>query len=193
LKTLKFNVAAIHQCTEAEGPFKRMAVWFQGCDKHCPECCNPGYFPLKPAHILSLDALLEIAADAKRRFAIEGVTYLGGEPVLQAGLAELSQALRALDLGLILFTGRLYEALPAALIESVDMIIDGGFEKDNIDTERNLIGSKNQKMYFCSQRYKNCLDWFYIPRPKRVEIHITDALTINGDYTGDFRQSTPFS
>lgn len=182
MKVPKFNVAAINQCTEAEGPFKRMAIWFQGCEKQCPDCCNPDYFPLKPAHIMSLDDLLDATANAKKQFAIEGVTYLGGEPVLQRGLEKLSVALRGMDIGIILFTGRLYEELPLSLIASMDMIIDGGFEKDNIDNNRNLIGSKNQKIYFVTERYKNCYDWFYVLRPKRVEIHTTDALTVNGDY-----------
>ena len=35
------SVAQIVSCTEAEGPGKRFALWFQGCPLRCPGCCNP--------------------------------------------------------------------------------------------------------------------------------------------------------
>ena len=31
-------------CTEAEGPFRRYALWTRGCSLRCPGCCNPGLF-----------------------------------------------------------------------------------------------------------------------------------------------------
>jgi anaerobic ribonucleoside-triphosphate reductase activating protein len=86
-----------------------------------------------------------------------------------------------LDLGVILFTGLLYKDIPSSLIQNVDIIVDGGFEKDNLDNERNLIGSRNQEIYFVSERYKSCPDWFYIKRPKRVEINLSGDIVFNGD------------
>ncbi len=176
-----FNIATINQCTESEGMFKRLAIWFQGCNIQCVECCNPKLFALKQANIVSLDELIEIIKEAKTNYGIEGVTYLGGEPTLQQGLSELSKQLKQLDIGVLLFTGNLYENLPNELIENIDLIIDGQFEKDKIDYERNLIGSKNQRLICISDRYKNSLDWFYKPRPKIREINITDKLMITGD------------
>jgi len=178
----KFNVAAINRCTEAEGPFKRLTVWFQGCRKRCPGCCNPDMFEFKESHLMSLEELSAIIEDAKKQFGIEGVTCLGGEPVLQRSLPALCGAIRDIGLGVLLFTGFLYEELPRALIESVDMIVDGGFEEDNTDNERNLIGSKNQRMFFVTGRYKSSEDWFYAKRPKRVEINLAEDIVINGDY-----------
>lgn len=51
---IKFNVASINTCTEAEGPYKRLCIWFQGCDIHCKGCCNPDYQPFEARHIMSL-------------------------------------------------------------------------------------------------------------------------------------------
>jgi anaerobic ribonucleoside-triphosphate reductase activating protein len=176
-----FNIATINQCTESEGPFKRLAIWFQGCNLQCKECCNPKLFTFKQANIVSLDAMIEIIIEAKSNFGIEGVTYLGGEPTLQQGLSELSKRLNQLDFGVLLFTGNLYEELPKELIENVDLIIDGQFEKENIDNERNLIGSKNQRLICISDRYKNDLDWFDIPRSKIGEINVSENLIVTGD------------
>jgi anaerobic ribonucleoside-triphosphate reductase activating protein len=178
---LKFNIALINRCTTAEGPEKRLAIWFQGCDKRCAGCCNPELFDLKPAHILTLDELLSIITQAEAEFGIEGVTYLGGEPILQQGLAELSQAIRTAGLGVILFTGRRAEELTDALKNSVDLIVDGGFEQDNLDDKRNLVGSKNQRLIFITERYRKHEQWFYTPRPKQVEINVANDLFITGD------------
>lgn len=179
--SINFNIAAINQCTEAEGPFKRLAIWFQGCNIQCAGCCNPKLFSLKKANVISLDELIEIIKEAKHNFEIEGVTFLGGEPTMQQGLAKLSKAIQKLGLGILLFTGRLYEELPEELVKSVDLIIDGQFEKDNIDNERNLIGSKNQRLICISNRYRNSLDWFFSIRPKKVEINISDIIITSGD------------
>lgn len=181
MKTLKFNIACINQCTEAEGPAKRLAIWFQGCDKRCAGCCNPQLFDFNPAHILPFDELLQIIARAKERFGIEGISYLGGEPTLQQGLAELSSAIRSAGLGVILFTGKQAEDIPDDLHASVDLIVDGGFEQDKPDEKRNLIGSTNQRLIFITERYRPHEQWFYTPRPKRVEINFAEGLYITGD------------
>ena len=178
---IKFNIACINQCTEAEGPEKRLAIWFQGCDKRCIGCCNPLLFDFKPAHIITKDQLLEIIAEAKDQFNIEGITYLGGEPTLQQGLSELSIEIKKMGLGVILFTGKKFEELSEELKATVDLIIDNGFESDKLDKERNLIGSTNQRLIYITERYRPFNEWFYINRPKRVEINISDELFITGD------------
>jgi anaerobic ribonucleoside-triphosphate reductase activating protein len=177
----KFNIACINQCTEAEGPEKRLAIWFQGCDKRCAGCCNPELFDFKPTHILTLDELFAIIMEAKESFGIEGVTYLGGEPTLQQGLPELSKAVRAAGLGIILFTGRKVEEIDDELKTAVDLIVDGGFEQDKRDAARNLVGSTNQRLIFVTDRYRPHEQWFYTSRPKRVEINIAGGLFITGD------------
>lgn len=176
-----YNIATINQCTESEGPFKRLAIWFQGCNIQCKDCCNPNLVPLKQTNIVSFDELVEIIIKAKNNFEIEGVTYLGGEPTLQRGLSELSQRLKQLNIGIILFTGNLYADLPKELTESVDLIIDGQFEKDNLDNERNLIGSKNQRLILVTNRYANSLNWFSTSRAKIGEINVSENLIITGD------------
>ncbi|MEE0897994.1 MAG: 4Fe-4S cluster-binding domain-containing protein [Acutalibacteraceae bacterium] len=52
---IKFNVAAINCCTETEGPYKRLTIWFQGCDIHCKECCNPDYQAFVVRNLMTLD------------------------------------------------------------------------------------------------------------------------------------------
>ena len=42
---VRLQVAQIVPCTEAEGPGRRFALWFQGCPLRCPGCCNPEFIP----------------------------------------------------------------------------------------------------------------------------------------------------
>ena len=86
----KFNIATINQNTKAEGPFSRMAIWFQGCNIRCIECCNMDLWNFVPKHILSIEEIVDIAKEAKEKYSIEGITYLGGEPTLQKNLDKLS-------------------------------------------------------------------------------------------------------
>lgn len=176
-----FNVASINLCTEVEGPFKRVAIWFQGCKKHCPSCCNKDLQEIVPRNFLSLEEVFKIIVDAKRKFEIEGVTFLGGEPTLQIELPLLAKRLRDNNIGTILFTGYKIEELSSFDYEQFDMIIDGEFLINNLDTKRNMIGSSNQRIILITDRYKDELGWFNTKRHKEVEINISDGFYFNGD------------
>lgn len=181
LSDIKFNVARINLCTEAEGPHKRLAIWFQGCTLGCPGCCNPELQEMKTAHIMSMQELLDIAKKSKEENFIEGVTYIGGEPTLQKYLAELSSEFRKLGLGTILFTGYKYKDLKPSLVEAVDLIIDGQFIIGKLDKDRNLVGSTNQTFNHVSNRYLSDMDWFEKKKDYQVDINVLNELMITGD------------
>lgn len=168
----KLNVAHINLRTETEGPHKRMAIWFQGCDILCRGCCNPGLQPLKTAHLMTAGELVNIALKAKTEYGIEGVTFLGGEPTLQKNLVFLSREIKRIKLGIILFTGRLFEELDKELIKFTDLIVDGKFEQALSNRSGDLIGSSNQKIHLVTDRYKRDIEWFYRPRDLTVEVNI---------------------
>lgn len=177
----KLNVAHINICTETEGPYRRMAIWFQGCNIMCDGCCNPELQEMKVAHIMTVKKIVEIAVRSKEEYKIEGVTFLGGEPTLQEGITHLANALRLEDMGTILFTGRKVESLDSGMINAVDLIVDGKFELSQIDDERNLVGSKNQRIVYVTDRYKNKIDWFMVSREKKIEINLNNSFFVNGD------------
>ncbi len=177
----KLNIAHINVCTEAEGPYKRMAIWFQGCNILCRGCCNPELQEIKVAHILTVQEVLDIALKSKKENKIEGVTFLGGEPTMQEGLGHLANALALNGLGTILFTGMTYSSLEKSVRNVMDLIVDGRFEMNQIDEARNLVGSKNQDIIYVTDRYSDMSDWFLNTREKRIEINLSDALFINGD------------
>lgn len=178
---IKFNVASINKCTEVEGPFKRLCIWFQGCNIHCEGCCNPDYQALVPKILLSLDELVDIIKESQKEFGIEGVTFLGGEPSLQQNLPKLTSKIKELGLGVISFTGRTYEDVKD-LFDGCDVVIDGAYKQNEQDTKRRIIGSKNQRIICLTNRYNSSIDaWFDKSDAKVVEISLSDKIVINGD------------
>ena len=179
----KLNIAYINTCTETEGPYKRLAIWFQGCNILCKGCCNSELQSLKIRHVMTVEELFNIILVSKEKYDIEGVTFLGGEPTLQKGLISLVSLLKMNNIGTILFTGKRIEMLDNDLVSNLDLIIDGKFEASKIDTKRNLIGSENQNIYFLTNRYKKDEKWFFEKREKKVEINIVkdDSIFISGD------------
>lgn len=176
-----FNVAHIKLCTQTEGPFKRCCIWFQGCDLKCPGCCNESLQALVPNHIMSLENLLDVIKKAKEDFDIEGITLSGGEPILQKGLPLLLEHVRAMGLGIILFSGRNKASISPEIVSRVDLLIDGPFIQEKLDTKRVLLGSTNKGLHFISDRYKSQGDYFHSPIAIEEITLGTDYLFINGD------------
>ena len=80
------SVAQIVPCTEAEGPGRRFALWFQGCPLRCAGCCNPEMLPFAGGQQIPLaDVLVQVRRAASEQ-GVEGITLLGGEPIAHASL-----------------------------------------------------------------------------------------------------------
>ena len=177
---IKFNVASIDTCTEVEGPYKRLCIWFQGCNIHCYGCCNPDYQPIVPKNIISLENLIKIIKNAKEEFKIEGVTYSGGEPTLQLALPILTKSIKEMGLGVISFTGRNYEEV-SDILDGCDMVLDGAFRKDLPEYKRRLIGSENQRILCLTERYRDCMNDWFISDNRSIEVNISSKIFFNGD------------
>jgi anaerobic ribonucleoside-triphosphate reductase activating protein len=156
------NIHRYLDCTETEGPGKRFCIWTQGCLRECSGCCNPDMQEIKPMTITSVDSVIQEIAESKERYDIEGITVLGGEPMIQAiGLAELAEHLQMLGLSVIIFTGYTFSELQNSelrgvkeLLKYIDVLIDGPFEANKPDYERNWVGSTNQEFHYLTSRYK---------------------------------------
>jgi anaerobic ribonucleoside-triphosphate reductase activating protein len=181
------RVAQIVRITEAEGPGRRFALWFQGCPLRCPGCCNPEMLPFQGGHALALAAVVEQVREAAAGQGIEGITLLGGEPLAHAaGAAALARAVRRLGLSVMVFTGYTLEqarqlANPAVaeLLGETDILVDGPYLRELPETRRRWIGSANQRVHCLSDRYR--ADDPCWRRPNTLEIRLEGAeLTLNG-------------
>src|SRR5262245_7969082 len=155
------QIAQFVPCTEAEGPGKRFAIWFQGCPLRCPGCCNPEFIPFEGGETWTLaDLLGEI--DRAQAEGIEGITLLGGEPLAHAAAsAALAKAAWQRSLTVLVFSGYTIEearALPdpavSELLGHTDILVDGPYVRELPDTQRRWIGSTNQRIHFLTDRYR---------------------------------------
>jgi anaerobic ribonucleoside-triphosphate reductase activating protein len=155
------NLAAWVPCTEMEGPGRRFAIWTQGCHLRCKQCCNQSYLPLVPREVVPALHLLPAILDAQERHGIEGITLLGGEPMIQArGLSLLAQAVRARGMTVMMFTGYVLDssahALPDGaqdLLAACDVVVDGPFVAVRAEHKRNWVGSTNQRFFYLTDAY----------------------------------------
>ena len=130
---------------------------------------------------MTLEELAHVISDAKEKYAIEGVTYSGGEPTLQKNLPELTAVIQNMGLGVIAFTGRLYEDVTDVL-SGCDMVLDGAYQAETPEHARRLLGSANQRILCLTNRYRNQLSWF--DGERSVEWNAGAELFANGDYIG---------
>lgn len=181
------NLAAIRECTESEGPGKRFAIWCQGCPRNCPGCCNVKMQEFSKKYIVDTKDVISLIEKSHIENEIEGVTFIGGEPMLQAeGFAEIAEWCHLNGLSVISFSGFIFEELKAMknpsvdrLISNLDMLVDGPFIQEEFDTERDWIGSKNQKTYFFTDFYKSGIEFEH--KEHAMEIMISEnELLING-------------
>lgn len=151
------NVAAWQARSVVNGPGERFVLWLQGCPRRCPGCINPDFLPITPRHLITVE---QMAARILTVTGIEGVTYSGGEPFLQAApLAALSARLQAKGLGIVCYSGYTLRELQnhpdpgvQALLARLDLLIDGPFIQAQTAPLR-WRGSANQQLHYLSPRY----------------------------------------
>ena len=155
------NISSYIPCTKVEGPGKRFSIWVQGCLKRCKGCCNPGELEIIKKHLIPTNILLEKIAASKIENDIEGITLLGGEPILQAkGLSFVAEQSQSMGLSVMLFTGYTYKELKKnnlpyymELISKCDIVVEGPYDISKPDNKRNWVGSRNQKFHYQGNQY----------------------------------------
>lgn len=185
----ELNLASWVSCTEVEGPGKRFALWVQGCLKRCLGCCNPEMLDIVPKHIVDGETAFRWIREAHEQHDIEGVTFVGGEPMLQAhGLAEIAVQCQSVGLSLVTFTGYTMEELErlqlpgtAELMVSTDILLAGPFMPERVEAERNWVGSTNKRFHFLTDRYPRSVEHDRRFR-HGFELHITrdSQIGLNG-------------
>ena len=186
IEDLTMQIAQVVPCTEAEGPGKRFAVWFQGCPLRCPGCCNPEFLPFKGGTTKTLREMTEWLARSAEESGVEGITLMGGEPFSHAVAAlALAKTSRELGLSVMVFSGFTLEELQARaepevaeLIAATDILVDGPYVREKPDTERRWIGSRNQRIHFLTPRYSYDQQW---RQKNTLEIRVDRAgISVNG-------------
>ena len=132
-----------------DGPGFRTAIYCAGCRHQCPGCHNPQSWDFSGGRPATTDELMRIIeADPYTR----GVTFTGGDPMYQPeGFAELADAIRQRtpQKDIWCYTGFTFEQLitnprQRALLEQIDVLVDGPFLREQRDETLLFRGSRNQ-------------------------------------------------
>ena len=134
-----------------DGPGFRTAIYCAGCRHQCPGCHNPQSWDFSGGRPVTTDELMRIIeADPYTR----GVTFTGGDPMYQPeGFAELADAIRQRtpQKDIWCYTGFTFEQLitnprQRALLEQIDVLVDGPFLREQRDETLLFRGSRNQRI-----------------------------------------------
>lgn len=146
------KISGIIRESIVDGPGIRFVVFAQGCPHHCEDCQNQQTWSFEVGKDVTVQRIMD---EIKKNPLISGITLSGGEPFCQPeGMAELATAAHGQKIGVIAYTGYLYEELlemsetvPAVmkLLKQVDVLVDGPFITALKSYELKFKGSSNQR------------------------------------------------
>lgn len=152
------NYADIRPIDVANGPGIRVSLFVSGCTHHCKECFNPETWDFAYGKSFGEDEVRAILAHLSKPY-IKGLSLLGGEPFEpqnQAAVLALVERVRETypEKDVWCYTGYLFEALSAgkvgehsrALLERLDVLVDGPFVLEQKDLSLRFRGSANQRI-----------------------------------------------
>ena len=124
-----------------DGPGIRTVLFLQGCDIHCNGCQNKSTWDIKNGKTILVDDLVD---QLNKKVFNKKITISGGEPLLQKeALLELVKKLKENDFNIALYTGHEKEDVPIEIIDNINYLKTGRFQKELKTTIIPYVGSKN--------------------------------------------------
>ncbi|GEL09005.1 anaerobic ribonucleoside-triphosphate reductase activating protein [Salisediminibacterium halotolerans] len=144
------KVLAINRDSIVDGEGLRTVVYFAGCPHRCYGCHNPESWDYDQGEDYTADELVEAVLQGET----QNVTLSGGEPFAQAEeVYPAAAALKRFGLNVWSYTGYEYEELAEsgtdsqkALLETIDVLVDGPYRDKERDTTLAFRGSRNQRI-----------------------------------------------
>ena len=150
--------ADIKKVDIANGPGVRVSLFVSGCTRRCEGCFNPETWSFEFGSPFG-EAEIERILSFLDKDHIRGLSLLGGEPfepANQEAVLELMERVRDALPGKTIwcYTGYLYEELAAgrigehgrALLERLDVLVDGPFVQEKKNPDLRFRGSSNQRI-----------------------------------------------
>lgn len=135
------------------GPGMRRVFFAQGCRHNCKGCFNPDTHDFNGGEIRNMDELIESVLDNPM---LRGITFSGGDPLEQADkFSYMAKAFKNKGLNVWCYTGYTYEYILEhkdknngwnELLSSIDVLVDGKFQEENMQEGLKFRGSNNQRI-----------------------------------------------
>ena len=158
------NYADLKKTDIANGPGVRVSLFVSGCTHGCPGCFNPETWDFQfgqPFTQKTMDTLLAALAPEH----IRGLSLLGGEPLHPDNQKTVLEGVRRVREAfphktVWCYTGYFYENLVQgqvgdpetvrALLEGIDVLVDGPFVEARKNLGLRFRGSDNQRILLAS-------------------------------------------
>ena len=146
---MDIRIAGLVNDSIVDGPGFRYAIFTQGCPHNCPGCHNPETHSFTGGKCVDTREIIE---NIRKNPLLDGITLTGGDPFCQpAPCTELARAAHESNLNVWAYSGYLFEeilAVPAmrAMLEEVDVLVDGPFLLAQRTLSLRFRGSKNQRL-----------------------------------------------
>lgn len=140
-----------NSCTNGDG--WRSVLFVGGCPHRCEGCQNPQTWDFDHGEkVENIDYYIERILE--NRILIDGVTLSGGEPFQERNINNLIKLVREVKehgLDVWCYTGYRFEELKGhnkfcLLLQELDVLVDGKFEKQEFCPDLKFKGSKNQRI-----------------------------------------------
>jgi pyruvate formate lyase activating enzyme len=122
----KLNIYHIETMGTLDGPGVRTVIFLQGCNMKCGYCHNPDSWSTNDNKIMTSEQLLAIINRYKMYYGHKGgVTFSGGEPLLQSNaLLPLVHKLKEEGIHVALDTsGSVFNNASKKILDTVDLVI----------------------------------------------------------------------
>ncbi len=142
---MKGSIATIESLGLLDGPGIRTVVFMNGCPLRCLYCHNPEMWELKETNYSKEELITKILNYKPYYKNNGGVTFSGGEPLLQTPfLLEVCQELKKENIHIALDTSGVTNYDYEQLLEYIDLVI---FDIKGIDNEsyKNITGLDEKK------------------------------------------------
>ncbi len=141
-------VANIVDNTIVDGEGFRTSLYVSGCDICCDDCHNKDWWDINKGTPMTIYEVFD-----KINFEITNVTFIGGEPMLQAKtLALLAEKIKKeTNKTIWVYSGHTYEDILENddyynLVKHCDVLVDGKFDKAYYKNNLKFRGSTNQRI-----------------------------------------------
>ncbi|WP_037050865.1 anaerobic ribonucleoside-triphosphate reductase-activating protein [Psychromonas sp. SP041] len=151
------NYSKYYPIDVLNGEGTRCILFVSGCIHNCKGCYNQSTWSPDAGELFTEQLADQIIKDLNdQRIKKQGLTLSGGDPLHPANVAEVLKLVKRVKTECVakdiwMWTGYLLADLNVKqkqIIELVDVLIDGKFEKDLADPSLAWRGSSNQVIYY---------------------------------------------
>lgn len=154
------NYATIRTYDTANGPGVRVSLFVSGCTHYCKDCFNSEAWDFNYGKPFTEDTMEELMKAMDREW-IEGITFLGGEPLNPKNINKVNDIIRIIrytypDKTIWVYTGYTLDELlnneefdectVDSILKNIDVLVDGRFVDELKDLKLRFKGSSNQRI-----------------------------------------------